>query len=492
MILTFLVPEGLSPLARERFLTRFLQESARLTKLRHPNIVPLYNFGEYEGSPYLVLPFAKGHSLANLLKEQPRFTPEQTAGILTQVAAGLDYVHSYGIVHGSLNPATILLDEQHIVQIARLGLVHLLETQSIEQSSHPFADRFSTAGTFLGSSAYIAPEWSAARSVDPRVDIYALGATVFELLSGKPPFIGIDSLTGSKNRLQLIPSLHTVNPDLPPALDSVVRRALEHDPTQRFQSAGEMARAFEWAMKATQEAIPFTTTVPFASRELPARPRRSVQPRPSVKDRRRLVTTLAVGGVVALGAFGVAAMNLSHLAQQMTQAQINRERAPTPASLTQGNIHTPHPTHSTNKGTQPTPTTNHAPTAPSRLDPTPTPKVQPTSQPPSPTPTPAHTGVVIGYSSQPINSANEFINPADGSASTLIHLPNNNFAAYEKACTHQGVPVHYNPATHKLVCPKHDAIFDPANAGRVLQGPARRPLPSVAIRVNGDGTITTG
>jgi Rieske Fe-S protein len=192
------------------------------------------------------------------------------------------------------------------------------------------------------------------------------------------------------------------------------------------------------------------------------------------------------------GSIWCGAMNLSHLAQQMTQAQINRERAPTPASLTSGNVHTPHPTHSTNKGTQPTPTTNHASTAPSRLDPTPTPKVQPTSQPPSPTPTPAHTGVVIGYSSQPGNSANDFINPADGSASTLIHLPNNNFAAYETACTHQGVPVHYNPATHKLVCPKHGAIFDPANAGRVLQGPARRPLPSVAIRVNGDGTITTG
>lgn len=90
------------------------------------------------------------------------------------------------------------------------------------------------------------------------------------------------------------------------------------------------------------------------------------------------------------------------------------------------------------------------------------------------------------------NTASTFVNPADGNLSILIHLPDDSFVAYEKTCTHQGVPVHYNPDTHKIVCPKHHAIFDPANGANVVQGPALSPLPSVAITVNADGTITTG
>src|SRR5258708_6580198 len=101
-----------------------------------------------------------------------------------------------------------------------------------------------------------------------------------------------------------------------------------------------------------------------------------------------------------------------------------------------------------------------------------------------------HTGTIIGQTSMALNSANSFTNPADGQGSLLIHLPDNRFVAYEKACTHEQVPVAYNPATKQLVCPAHGAIFDPANGGAVVQGPAMKPLPSVKISVNGDGTIT--
>ncbi len=101
-----------------------------------------------------------------------------------------------------------------------------------------------------------------------------------------------------------------------------------------------------------------------------------------------------------------------------------------------------------------------------------------------------HMGTVIGQTSMALNSANSFTNSADGQGSLLIHLPDNRFVAYEKACTHEQVPVAYNPVTKQLVCPAHGAIFDPANGGAVVQGPAMKPLPSVNISVNGDGTIT--
>jgi serine/threonine protein kinase len=495
MITVFLLPEEFSAQARERFLTHFMQEGAKLIKLCHPNIAPCYDFGEDSGYPYLVYPFVNGNSLAHLLKEQMRFNPERTLDILIQVTAALDYAHSHGIAHGSLSPATILLDEQHTVQVTRLGFVDLLEMRSIQQKSQSSANRFSIAGTPLGSPAYVAPEWAEARPVDFRMDIYALGATIFELLSGEIPFTGGGPLrTGKQHTLA---SLHALNPEVPAALDPVVQQALDHDPARRFQSAGDMARAFEWVLKATEEAIPIAPTTPLFSVMPSLKQRYGVKPQSSafVQERRRVLAMIAGVGVVAAGA-GVVAMNLSHLVQQMTQSQISSGQTTTSTSLTQDNPNTSHAPQSVNNVPQTTPPAKPTPTATPRSASLSTPVTQPTTTPsspiPTPTPTPSHTGAIIGFAKQPIDTANNFINPADGSASLLIRLPNGSFVAYEQACTHQEVAVHYNPNTHKLVCPKHNAIFDPANGGRVVQGPAHKALPAVAIRVNADGTITTG
>ena len=106
-------------------------------------------------------------------------------------------------------------------------------------------------------------------------------------------------------------------------------------------------------------------------------------------------------------------------------------------------------------------------------------------------PAAGHTGTVIGSSNMPVNSAMDFTNPTDKKPSMLIRLPNGNFVAYEKACTHEGVIIHYDTGTHTMVCPAHGAIFDPAKNGAVLQGPATTPVAKVNVRINADGTITT-
>jgi Rieske Fe-S protein len=110
-------------------------------------------------------------------------------------------------------------------------------------------------------------------------------------------------------------------------------------------------------------------------------------------------------------------------------------------------------------------------------------------QSPHPSP-PLLTGAMIGQTTQARNTARDFLNPRTGKQSLLIHLPDGSFVAYEKACTHKGVFVNYDPATHHLVCPAHGAIFDPAQQGKVVQGPAPQGLPQVALQLNGDGTIT--
>jgi serine/threonine protein kinase len=489
MITVFLLPEEFSDQTRERFLVHFMQVGARLVKLRHPNIVPYYDCGEDSGYPYLVLPFAKGNSLANLLRAQMHFHPERLLDILIQVATALDYAHSHGIAHGSLSPATILLDEQQTVQVMRLGFVSLLETRGIQQRTYSSTNRLSSAGTPIALPPYVAPDWEGAQPADFRTDIYALGVTLFELLSGELPFADTGPLVAEKR--QAIVSLHTINPNVPAALDPVIQQALERDPTRCFQSAGDMARAFEWVLKAAQEDVPVAPTTPLSSIRLPAKQQHAAKTRssPSLMERRRILAMVAGAGVMAVGA-GVVAMNLAHLMPQMTQAQISSGQATTSTSLAQDNPNTSHAPQSANNGPQPTPPAKPTPTA----TPRPASLTQSTTKPssPTPTPTPSHTGAIIGFTNQPIDTANDFINPADGSASLLIRLPNGSFVAYEQACTHQGVAVRYNPNTHKLVCPKHDAIFDPANSGRVVQGPAHRALPPVAMRVNVDGTITTG
>jgi nitrite reductase/ring-hydroxylating ferredoxin subunit len=105
---------------------------------------------------------------------------------------------------------------------------------------------------------------------------------------------------------------------------------------------------------------------------------------------------------------------------------------------------------------------------------------------------PGHTGTVIGSTNQGNNTSKTFTNPADDNDSLLIRLPNGNFVAFESDCPHEGVTCHYDSGLQKIVCPRHTAYFDPFNNAAVLQGPPKKPLPSVPIKVNADGTVTTG
>jgi serine/threonine protein kinase len=262
MITTFLLPELLSTQARERFNTRFYQIGASLVRLNHPHILPIYNFGVQFGFPYLVTSFIKGGSLAQVLKQQSHFTPEKTLEMLKHMAAALDYAHSQGVVHGLLNPANILVNNEQDLQVTGFGLKHMLQMQGIEESYHPQAPLFSIAGTFLGSPEYIAPECVQGLPIDARTDVYALGIMLFELLSGSPPFTGKDPLDIATKRLQQpVPSLHELCPDLTAAFDLIFNQVLEREPEKRYQHAGELASAFERVLKILEGAAKAPTAL---------------------------------------------------------------------------------------------------------------------------------------------------------------------------------------------------------------------------------------
>jgi serine/threonine-protein kinase len=265
MITVFRIPEKFSADAQERFQARFLREAKLLASLEHKHILPVYAFGIQYDYPYLVIPFAQESSLARVLKDRERFSVEETSVLLTQIADGLDYAYRNGVVHGSLSPATVFLDEKHTVSIAGFGFVRVLAQQGIVNLQHQYAHLLNIANTFLGVPAYIAPECVQGAQPDIRADVYALGLMAFQLLSGTLPFSGNNPLEVALQRVQQpVPSLQAVVPDIPVALDLIVQRALEQEPSQRYQSAGELARSFARALNvlhgATKEPEAKVTT----------------------------------------------------------------------------------------------------------------------------------------------------------------------------------------------------------------------------------------
>ncbi len=564
MLTIFLIPEPFSLQARQRFLTRFLDEGNLLKRLRHPHIFPVYDATIESSIAYLVTPYANTTPLARVLKQHGPLSLEQATPLIRQIADALDYAHQNGIVHGSVSSANILFSDQHTVQLANFGFTRLLSMQGIVESDHPQVHLMSIAGTFLGVPEYTAPEVIHGAITDRRADVYALGILLFEMLTGQPPFTASDPIEILAQHFQQpVPAVSQMRPDIPATVDTVIQRAMQRDPQQRIQAAGDLARELELVLmaatvktpepgdaraKALQElakdpqitspsmldwptgkqptiAVPYKTANdvppvagtngaqgasldneqagvdPFtwwtsltaSQAAVPAvagtygngpnttaKGKAAKRPQANrIRKQRRRVLAFAVGGTVAVGILGGGGLIFARELQK-------RSVAVQPAATTA-------PTAMPSPAATTAPAPTQKPTQKPTVKPVNKPAAVPTQAPPptpTPVPKPQHTGTVIGSTGQGAGTAASFTNPADGKGSFLIKLGNGNFVAYEKACTHEGVTVYFSGG--KLICPRHNAMFDPANGGKVLQGPAPRPLPSVSVRVNADGTVTTG
>jgi serine/threonine protein kinase/nitrite reductase/ring-hydroxylating ferredoxin subunit len=266
-------------------------------------------------------------------------------------------------------------------------------------------------------------------------------------------------------------------------------------PTDPHVSGGMDPFAWWSATSARQKAQSSAPAPGTFSRHPPVRlaggHKSRAQSQSAQQDRRRLVK-LMVAGTVATGVLTVSGISFAHFVQSVNQQRSQLASGPTATSMAATDAAGSTPTTGV-AGTKHTPTTSKSPTPKPAA--TKGPRSSPTAQPtqPKPTPTPAqHTGTVIGSANQGKNSAISFTNPADGQGSLLIRLANGNFVACERACTHQQIAVDYDTGSQQLVCPAHNAIFDPQNSFAHLSGPGSGPLASVTIHVNGDGTVTTG
>lgn len=247
------VVKVLSPSFRDEpgFVKRFEQEVDVIAHLQHPQIIPVYDYGEQDGDVYIVMAYMRGGTLADRIDQSQGGLPdEETIRIFSLIAKGLDYAHAKGVVHRDLKPNNILMDEEDNPYLADFGLAKFTE------------GRIELTNTMMtGTAAYMAPEIAREGKSTKRADIYALGIILFEMLTGRLPYEGTTPykiLSAHIN--QPIPRIRDFRSGLPEAVQQVIDTAIAKNPASRYASAEEMAAAFRSAMS-TMETPPAVARV---------------------------------------------------------------------------------------------------------------------------------------------------------------------------------------------------------------------------------------
>ena len=222
------------------FAERFTREARSLARLNHPYIVTVYDFGHTaEDLYFFVMEFVEGTDLRHVI-QSAKLSPKEALAIVPQVCEALQFAHDEGIVHRDIKPENILLDKRGRVKIADFGLAKLLDSPATVYT-------LTQAGQRMGTPHYMAPEQiEHPDQVDHRADIFSLGVTFYQLLTGELPFIG-ESLASLMYKIanEKHPDVRMFRPDLPACVSKVVNKALHKDIERRFQSGEKMAAAIE-------------------------------------------------------------------------------------------------------------------------------------------------------------------------------------------------------------------------------------------------------
>ncbi|HTR51540.1 MAG TPA: serine/threonine-protein kinase [Kofleriaceae bacterium] len=228
---------------------RFAREAELMAKLAHPHCVSVIDFGVHDDRPYLVMELVRGTSLHELIASELHLPVRRAAGIARQILAGLAHAHALGIVHRDIKPANIMVGTKEglgdYVQILDFGLARLRESNAQL-----------TAGIAVGTPSYMAPEQCRGAPADARVDIYACGVVMFEMLAGRKPFVATDPIAIVKKHLTEAPPALADLLGEPCALEPIVARALAKAPDDRFASAIEMAAAIDRIVPPPRAATP--------------------------------------------------------------------------------------------------------------------------------------------------------------------------------------------------------------------------------------------
>jgi beta-lactam-binding protein with PASTA domain/tRNA A-37 threonylcarbamoyl transferase component Bud32 len=212
------------------FVERFRREAQAAANLSHPNIVPVFDWGEDDGTYFIVMELVDGTSLAEVLRGSRTLTASRSVTIAAQVAAALGYAHRNGVVHRDVKPGNILITSDGQVKVTDFGIAQAVSSE----------DQLAEEGSVMGTATYFSPEQASGESVDGRSDVYSLGVVLYEMLAGRPPFIGDSPLAVSTQHVHgSVPFPTQFNDTVPRDLEAIVMESLGKSPSQRYQSADE-------------------------------------------------------------------------------------------------------------------------------------------------------------------------------------------------------------------------------------------------------------
>ena len=266
---------------------RFQREIRMAARLQHPHILTVLDSGEAGGRLWFTMPFVEGESLRDRLRRERQLPVEDALRVAREAAQALQYAHDHGIVHRDIKPENLLLTGDGNTLVADFGIARVL--------GGPADEKLTETGLAVGTPAYMSPEQAAGdRSLDARTDVYSLGAVLYEMLAGEPPYTGATTQAMLVKRLtEPAPSVRAVRPTVSDAVDAAIRKALAPVAADRFASAAELARAL----------VPSAPTQPMAAVPAPPPATRAATTSPAGHPghRHRSVVLLGLGFLLGLG-----------------------------------------------------------------------------------------------------------------------------------------------------------------------------------------------
>ena len=237
------------------FQARFRREAQSAASLNHPAIVAVYDTGEEPASdgsglmlPYIVMEYVEGRTLRDILREGRKILPERALEITSSVLTALDYSHRAGIIYRDIKPANVMLTPTGDVKVMDFGISRALADSSVTMTQ---------TAAVIGTAQYLSPEQARGEQVDARSDIYSAGCLLYELLTGRPPFIGDSPISVAYQHVREEPTPpSTLDPEIPPEVDAITLKALCKSVDDRYQSAMEMRTDIERALEGKQVMAP--------------------------------------------------------------------------------------------------------------------------------------------------------------------------------------------------------------------------------------------